>query len=603
MRTLDTNDVKRINPYQLPTNKNAVLRWYPTGNYWKNDTEATNNESIIPCLGNMLADSLDTSIGFVHMAVGGTAIMEHWFKGFTTYENAKSAFINAGGIDALIFWSYNDGTFHFNPEDVKDSLRNFVNNMRADLSKPNLPIYFVLNHFGSLQDRKYNERKINSKIMELESELTNFHIVCDEAITLKQLWADDWAHINRRGAYNIARWLGQKIISDLRGRTLTRPKLNFTSARVDNSTRTIINIPIIKDADKTLIPTTGIRGFRVSDSYDGIPITLDSVKLIGDSVKIYTPLITQRGKIRCEYLGDDTAIGITNYLRYSDTFGLPVAEGDLQKEYIGPGNLPAWNQSKNIFAIVPECEWKTNKTPRTTGYVNLYRGPKITGIPTFTLGACDVTDGYNIGYQFWHRGAYGYNSTGYSNSAGFSWSITNATAFTINVVFTYIPILDQILFCLRCANGDFIYTRANSGGGFSWYFYYGVNVKGISTTSTQFKENNQYYLRFEKYSDGTMKLFIDDREIIYTLHDTVGSFTMNINNMDIGAYSTIAKPFGYLNFMSIDTGITGSILHLGNDLGGLNFKNNGNGTLELINNYFRKNHALRAYRNGVYFGY
>jgi hypothetical protein len=63
-------------------------------------------------------------------------------------------------------------------------------------------------------------------------------------------------------------------------------------------------------------------------------------------------------------------------------------------------------------------------------------------------------------------------------------------------------------------------------------------------------------------------------------------------------------PFSMLNFFSIDTGITGSILHLGNDLGGLTSYNNGDGTLRFENPTpsRRKAYYKNAYWGKVYFG-
>lgn len=91
-------------------------------------------------------------VGLVPCAVGGTAIKE-WERGAHLYENmvkrAKAAVVdhdNGGGgeIKALLWYQgESDTSSHHDAESYKSNMEKLIENVRADLNLPSLPIIQV----------------------------------------------------------------------------------------------------------------------------------------------------------------------------------------------------------------------------------------------------------------------------------------------------------------------------------------------------------------------------------------------------------------------------------------------------------------------------
>ncbi|KAL3515317.1 hypothetical protein ACH5RR_022219 [Cinchona calisaya] len=187
----------------------AHLHWEEAREPLHRDIEARKTCGVGP--GMSFANAVKERVGVIGLvpcAVGGTAIKE-WERGAHLYENmikrAKAAVNHNGGggeIKAMLWYQgESDTSSHHTAECYKDNMEKLIENVRADLNLPSLPIIQVAIASG---DEKYIEKIREAQLgmgMEIENvacvdakglqlQEDNLHLTTQAQVELGQMLAD-----------------------------------------------------------------------------------------------------------------------------------------------------------------------------------------------------------------------------------------------------------------------------------------------------------------------------------------------------------------------------------------------------------------------------
>ncbi|KAG8364234.1 hypothetical protein BUALT_Bualt19G0107000 [Buddleja alternifolia] len=151
-------------------------------------------------------------IGLVPCAVGGTAIKE-WARGTELYESmvkrAKAAAHGGGGEIKAVLWyqGESDTSSQHDVDCYKESMERLIENVRADLDLPSLPVIQVALASGG---EKYIE-----KIREIQKGIELPNVVCVDAKGLQL--NEDNLHLSTEAQIQLGHMLAQAYLTHFLG--------------------------------------------------------------------------------------------------------------------------------------------------------------------------------------------------------------------------------------------------------------------------------------------------------------------------------------------------------------------------------------------------
>lgn len=270
--------------------------------------------SLVPAMGNLLAEALGLPIGIIPAADSGSGLhapnvghaeTRYWMyyntsnpgDANTLYGKALSRARAAGGVE-LAVWNQGetDGRLMIAEEVYEADMKELLRRFRADLGNSTLPMFLC--QIGT-HDTNISNDAAYTAIRNAQHDLddgVNFFL----AATEMEFERKDTAHYTTPGLNEIGRRVANSILYYYGESDYYRGPY-IVSADYADDTRTVIDVKLCHRGGDDITPESGITGFAVLDGASEVTIT-SAARLDRDTIRLtLAAAITKGGRVRYLY--------------------------------------------------------------------------------------------------------------------------------------------------------------------------------------------------------------------------------------------------------------------------------------------------------------